>query len=191
MTIGRPGVAATGAVPTESPVTDAPVPAVPFETPSSTPCTVTAPPKSDSEPTCAWPRAPGPQPLPRKLTEEAVRTDPFAGYVTPLMDMLGARGSTATSPSVIGDRPGSSSANPASRAQRGVPRGAAVRSLPAGFGAGFGGSAAVVVGAVVVAVAVVVVAAVVVGCVVTSVVVGVVTVAAVSLVVVSESGDPA
>ena len=67
-----------------------------------------------------------------------------------------------------------------------------VRSLPAGFGAGFGGGAAVVAGAVVVvAVVVVVVAAVVVGCVVTSVVVGVVTVAVVSLVVVSGSGDPA
>src|SRR4051794_35185170 len=180
MTIGRPGSAATTVLPTVTPLTIAGLPAIPLRTLSSMLRTVAAPPKSDTEPTAARARAVVPQPLPLRLTEDAVRTDPSAGYATPLSAALERRGTTATLPSVTGWRPGCSSANPASRRQRGDARGVAVNSFPAGFG--LGGAGAVVTGTVVVAT--VVVAAVVVEVVAVVVVAPVVTVVVVSVVVV-------
>src|SRR5215218_696372 len=178
MTIGRPGSAATTVLPTVTPLTAALLPAIPLRTPSSTLRIVAAPPKSETEPTTAWARAVVPQPLPRRLTDDAVRTEPSAGYATPSSPALERRGITATLPSASGRRPGCSSAKPASRRQRGDARGVAVSSFPAGFGFGFG---AVVVGAVIVAT--VVVAAVVVGAVVV-VVTSLVVIVVVSVVVV-------
>src|SRR5215208_2168369 len=188
MTIGRPGSAATTVLPTVTPLTAALFPAIPLRTPSSTLRIVAAPPKSETEPTTASARADFPQPLPRRLTDDAVRTEPSAGYATPSSPALERRGITATLPSASGRRPGCSSAKPASRRQRGDARGVAVSSFPAGFGAG-----AVVVEVVVVAtvvVAAVVVGAVVVAVVVTSVVV-VVAVSVVVVVVVVARGGPA
>src|SRR3954447_3674840 len=189
MTIGRPGSAATTVLPTVTPLTIAGLPAIPLRTLSSMLRTVAAPPKSDTEPTAARARAVVPQPLPLRLTEDAVRTDPSEGYATPLSAALERRGTTATLPRVSGWRPGCSRANPASTRQRGDARGVAIHSFPAGFGLGAG---AVVTGAVVVAT--VVVAAVVVEVVVVVVVAPVVTVVVVSVVVVAvvvASGGPA
>src|SRR4051812_41897621 len=190
MTIGRPGIDATTAFPTVSPVTAALFPAIPLRTVSSTPRIVAAPPKSDTEPTTARARAEVPQPLPLRATDDAVKTDPSAGYATRLSAAFGRCGTTATLPSISGWRPGCSSAKPATRRQRGGARDVAVSSFPAGLG--FGGGA-VVIAAVVVAT--VVVAAVVVGVVdVTVVLTSVVVVAVVSVVVVvvvAASGGPA
>src|SRR5437763_777021 len=179
MTIGRPGIAATTVLPTVRPLTAAGCPAMPPRTFNSTLRIVAAPPNRDTEPTEACARALVPQPLPLRLTDDAVSTEPSAGYATPLSPALELRGTTATGPSVSGARPGCSSANPASARQRGAGSGAAVRTFPAGFGAGEGAVvvttvvvAAVVVAAVVVA-AVVVATVVVVSTVVTPVVVSV------------------
>src|SRR4051794_5663869 len=138
MTIGRPGIAATTAFPTVSPVTAALFPAIPLRTVSSTPRIVAAPPKSDTEPTTARARAEVPQPLPLRATDDAVKTDPSAGYATRLSAALGRCGTTATLPSISGWCPGCSSAKPATRRQRGGARGVAVSSFPAGLGFGAG-----------------------------------------------------
>src|SRR4051794_22675558 len=152
MTIGRPGSAATTVLPTVSPVTAALFPAIPSRTASSTLRIVAAPPKRDREPTTARARAEVPQPLPLRATDDAVKTEPSAGYVTRLSAALGRCGTTATRPSVSGWRPGCSSAKPETRRQRGGARRVAVSSFPAGFAFGAG---AVVVAAVVVATVVV------------------------------------
>src|SRR3954469_19577150 len=139
MTIGRPGSAATAVLPTVSPVTPVLLfPAIPFRTLSSTLRIVAAPPKRETEPTTARAGADVPQPLPLRATDDAVRTEPSAGYATPLSAALDRRGTTATLPSVTGRRPGCSSAKPARRRQRGAARDAAVNSFPAGFGFGPG-----------------------------------------------------
>src|SRR3954449_4919386 len=138
MTIGRPGSAATDVLPTVRPLTTAGFPATPLRTSSATLRIVAAPPKSETERTKALARALVPQPLPLRPTDDAVRTDPSAGYATPLSAALERRGTTATSPSVSGCRPGCSSAKPASTRHRGDARGVAVSSFPADFGWGAG-----------------------------------------------------
>src|SRR6476659_3086521 len=164
MTIWRPGTAATTVLPIVSPLTTACSPAMPPRTSSSTLRIVAAPPNSESEPTTARARALVSQPPPVRLSDEAVNTDPSAGYTTALSDARERRGTTATGPSASGRRPGCSNAKPASTRQRGAARGVDVSSLPAGFGLGAGEVvvATVVVGTVVVGA---VVAVVVVGCV--------------------------